>query len=43
MNDWKEDTFVDNMNHLLFDFLDKHADVYEGKMRSIRNCMIYIR
>ena len=31
MNDWKEDTFVDNMNHLLFDFLDKHADMYEGK------------
>ena len=22
---------MDNMNHLLFDFLDKHADMYEGK------------
>ena len=31
MNDWKEDTSVDNMNHLLFDFLDKNADMYEGR------------
>ena len=22
---------MDNMNHLLFDFLDKHSDMYEGK------------
>ena len=22
---------MDNMNHLLFDFLDQHADMYEGK------------
>ena len=22
---------MDNMNHLLFDFLYKHADMYEGK------------
>ena len=22
---------MDNMNHLLFDFLDKNADMYEGK------------